>query len=115
MAARIGGTFQPAKEGEPRCVAMVYRDVYGRKLEPPRRCVRPAKTGGEHCGLHRSIHAKHAKDGLLSVTVREGGYCVWCGEPGASFECEDELRVPVRLCRRHARAIARSVRDVYGE
>jgi len=82
-----------------------YPVVYGTfgLLHRPRPCARAARKGERYCGRHAQIAAK-----VPHVEVRDGGFCVWCGQPGRSYTAD---RVTIPLCEKHGRALARAIRE----
>lgn len=73
-------------------------------LHAPRPCSRPAKPGGSFCGLHRRLLANRPE-----VTSTEGGWCIWCTQPGCRYLCSRDPRVTIVFCDPCAGALARSI------
>lgn len=81
-----------------------YLVVYGLagKLIELRPCKRAARSDSPYCGFHRRVAAR-----TPAVEVRDGGDCVWCGQPGRSYVVD---RVTIPLCGAHGQALARVIR-----
>lgn len=84
------------------CRYLSVYDSYG-LMKAPRPCKRAAAAGTDYCRRHGNMVARSPQ-----VEVRDGGFCVWCGEPARSYVVD---RVTVALCRSHGRAIARAIRE----
>lgn len=84
---------KPARtaDGE-RCLALVKFGEMSVRLAQPRRRSRPGGADGL-CGLHRSMAARAG----LRVESRDGGFCVWCAQPGRRYVRVGE-RVEITLC-----------------
>lgn len=89
---RLAG-FRTPPPGTPMCQGLVRNTIDGR-LRAPRPCRRAAKPDSCYCGVHKKS----------DVEVNEGGFCVWCGQPGRSYICD---RVTIALCGKHGKALAR--------
>jgi hypothetical protein len=94
--------FRPPPLGATMCAHLVAYAFDGR-LPEPRPCKRAAKSGSTYCGLHQRMVAK-----VPHVEIREGGYCVWCAQPGRSYIVD---RVRITLCAAHGRALERALRE----
>jgi hypothetical protein len=85
------------------CRYLVAYDGLGLLLDGPRPCKRAARDGEPYCGLHQLVATR-----VAHVEVRDGGYCVWCGQPGRSYTVD---RVTITLCELHGRALGRALRE----
>jgi hypothetical protein len=82
------------------CEALVAWGFAGR-LETPRPCKQNAKPGERFCGLHLS-------KGASLVEVRDGAWCVGCGESGRAYVVGG---VTISLCGKHGKALVKAIRD----
>lgn len=94
--------FRPPPPDARMCHYLVAHGTSG-LLDEPRPCKRTATHDSPYCGLHTRIAAK-----VPHVEVRDGGYCVWCGQPGRSYVAD---RVTISLCTTHGRALERALRE----
>lgn len=85
----------------PKCTYLVAYD--GQGPVPPRPCARDATGGAPYCGVHAKVATRWEK-----VEVRPGGFCVGCAQPATSYVMDG---VTVALCGRHARSLARAIRE----
>lgn len=76
-----------------KCAALVRHGAWG-PLETPRPCVRDARDGSQFCSFHTVLEQRKR----AHVTTREGGYCVWCGNPGRVYENVKQRGVVIVLC-----------------
>jgi hypothetical protein len=94
--------FSPPSSGTPMCRYLVAWCASGRLAEP-RSCKRAAKSESPFCALHQRVAMR-----VPHVDVRDGGYCVWCGQSGRSYIAD---RVTITLCVIHGRALERALRE----
>ena len=84
------------------CSYLVAWDGLG-QLPEPRPCKRAAVDDSPFCRLHAMVAAR-----TPHVEVRDGGFCVWCGQSGRSYTAD---RVTITLCERHGKALGRALRE----
>lgn len=102
--AVVRGVPKPPPPGTPMCqYPVAYDTAAGVPLERPRACTRAALAGEKFCGGHKGTASRWAP-----IEVRDGGFCVWCAEPGRSFVADG---VTIALCKRHAKSLGRAIRE----
>ncbi len=89
--------------GTPMCAYLVVHDATLGQLIKPRPCKRPAGHDSPYCGVHQMVALR-----VPQIEVRDGGFCVWCGQPAKSYVCD---RVTIALCVRHGKALSRALRE----
>lgn len=66
----------------PKCIALVrYNSQSGTLIETPRPCIRDARPDSRFCHFHHRLEQRSK----ILVTTREGGFCIWCGNPGRIY------------------------------
>jgi len=79
-----------------KCIALVrYHAQSGMQLERPRPCIRDAREDSQFCHFHFRLEQRNK----VLVITREGGFCVWCGQPGRVYTSTKDQSAPgIVLC-----------------
>jgi hypothetical protein len=86
------------------CAAWVRNGAWGPIA--PRPCARLAPLGERFCRTHQHQRLRPF------VSVTDGGWCVWCGEPARRYNCSKDERTSLSLCLLCARALVHAIREV---
>jgi hypothetical protein len=88
-----------------RCRALIRFNMNGASAEN-QRCRRKAQADG-YCNL--PAHRDSAK--TPRVESADGGWCIWCGEPGRRYTCpRAKLGVDLTLCVKCGQGLLRELR-----